>query len=267
MSQGLTWIAARRMPLVALVALFALTVGMFAAFSPTHAAVGDNVGDVDATKGFCVETTAPVKADPGNNVDAVAGVWTVRTMNDPNSGVAVMVYHPDDTNDVGEVDEAGVQGDAGTKPDAVALTCAAGQAGNPVKITPNGTITPLIEVQSPTVTVSLNDSDGIVNSGASGVTVTVKVANFETDDVNVLSGGDITLDWVRMAGVLAASNQNEGTGGPPTVIEAIEISGLVGGAASFAAIPLVIPAGQCRGRVRDFGAGALRRHRRRCSCR
>ena len=30
MSQGLTWIAGRRMPLVALVALFALAVGMFA---------------------------------------------------------------------------------------------------------------------------------------------------------------------------------------------------------------------------------------------
>ena len=39
MSQGLTWIAARRMPLVALVALLALTVGMFAAF-PARAATG-----------------------------------------------------------------------------------------------------------------------------------------------------------------------------------------------------------------------------------
>ena len=36
MSQGLTWIAARRMPLVALVAIFALSVGMFSAFGPLH---------------------------------------------------------------------------------------------------------------------------------------------------------------------------------------------------------------------------------------
>ena len=34
MSQGLTWIAGRRIPLLALVALTALTVGLFAAFNP-----------------------------------------------------------------------------------------------------------------------------------------------------------------------------------------------------------------------------------------
>ena len=46
MSQGLTWIAGRRTPLLALVALFALSVGMFMARrSPTHAA-HDVVGDV-----------------------------------------------------------------------------------------------------------------------------------------------------------------------------------------------------------------------------
>ena len=58
MSQGLTWIAARRMPLVALVALLALAVGMFAVFQSARAAplqtpehitlsVGDSDGMVD----------------------------------------------------------------------------------------------------------------------------------------------------------------------------------------------------------------------------
>ncbi len=60
MSQGLTWIAARRMPLVALVALLALAVGMFAVIQSASAAAG-LVVSIDDSDGV---------VNPGSSVDA-----------------------------------------------------------------------------------------------------------------------------------------------------------------------------------------------------
>ena len=180
----------------ALAVMIALVGAMFAVPS-TRAAVGDSVGDVSANSGFCVETESPdAGADP-----PVAGTWMVQTA--LSGGNAINVYHPDDTNDTdGNTD--GIQGDADDKPDMVALPCAQSQAGQPVKITPNGTVTPIIEAQSPSVSISFGDSDGVVKAD-SELSVDVKLANFESASISSTAP---VVDWIRVSGVLDGSEAN-----------------------------------------------------------
>ena len=178
--------------------MIALVGAMFVAFPLSRAAVGDTVGDVDANGGFCVQTDGANTAD-----DTTDDVYHVNSELD-GSGDTVMVYHPDNTNDADTTTE-GDQPDAGDEPDPVALTCAATQLGQPVKITPNGTITPIIEALAPSVSISFGDSDAMVKAD-SELTVTVKLANFESASIDASAAPQV--NWVRVSGVLDGTEAN-----------------------------------------------------------
>ena len=177
MSQGLTWIAARRMPLVALVALLALTVGMFAAVPSARAAQGD----VTAGSGFCVATTT------GSGDDEVT-THTVMTALAGGDAVTVETGLPEvaQTDAADEVNET-----------IANVPCDSDQAGLPVTVTPDGSITPIIEVKSPSVTISINDSDGII-PGGQDIMATVTVKN--------LVDATPLIQWIRVSGVLDGPN-------------------------------------------------------------
>ena len=220
---------------------------MFVAFPLSRAAVGDSVGDVSHNSGFCVQTA-------GSAADSTdADEYTVRTTWDTGYSAtadntvaatdAVMVYHPDDTNDQ-DSNEEGTQGDADNKPDAVVLTCAASQKGLPVKITPNGTITPIIEALAPSVSIALGDSDGMVKAD-SELSVKVNLANFVSGSTDVANAPQIV--WVRVSGVLDGTEV--GTTGSG-VDEAITVptandagTGAVTGKASVDVPNIIIPDG------------------------
>ena len=96
MSQGLTWIAARRMPLVALVALFALAVALFAVFQSAQADSHEHLtvtfGDSDNIIGDNQEITVTltmnnVPASPTYEVVwvAIPGSFPVTTDDDPST--------------------------------------------------------------------------------------------------------------------------------------------------------------------------------------
>jgi adhesin/invasin len=168
MSQGLTWIADRRLPLVALVAIFALAAGMFAAFGPAHAADGD----VTAAGGFCVSDG---EDDP---------TFLVRETN-ATGGELVTVesgLEDDGTTSGVNMDEANP-----------GVPCDSDQAGLPVTVTPDGSVTPIIEVKAAAVSITLSDSDGVVQGGQD-ITATVTVKNFQDNEP--------TIQWVRVSGVL-----------------------------------------------------------------
>ena len=158
MSQGLTWIAGRRIPLLALVALLALTVGLFAAFQPAHAALGD----VSATSGTC-------QAD--NTIeDADSADITVTTADSGGNLVETLV-------DCDGADDA----------------------GKTVKVTPDGTELPIVEVQAPSLSIAFGDTDGVV-SDDNTLDVSVSIANF-----NGFAIGAISLAYIRVSGVLDIS--------------------------------------------------------------
>ena len=82
MSQGLTWIAGRRTPLLALVALFALAVGMFAILQSATAA--------DGSVSVEIEETADITIPAGYN-DATSADVTVATVPASVSGTTVTI--------------------------------------------------------------------------------------------------------------------------------------------------------------------------------
>ena len=170
MSQGLTWIAGRRTPLLALVAIFALAAGMFAAFQPAHA----DLYDVSATTGIC-------QTDNG-------------IYGDDEDGAQVTVEAPDNTNPTADDD---------TALDKAPIKCdGENDARKTVKITPDGTLAPIVEVQSPSLTIAFDDTDGVINDDST-LKVTVSIANFNGF---ATEGSQIKLAHIRVSGVLDISN-------------------------------------------------------------
>ena len=114
--------------------MIALVGAMFVAMGSVRAAPGDAVGDVTATSGVCA-------TDVINDADENAIMVTT------------------------------VAKDGDTGPTKVNIAaCGAGTAikdGQPVKVTPNGTVTPLIEGLQPALVItSVGDSDGIFKAGS-----------------------------------------------------------------------------------------------------
>ena len=101
MSQGLTWIAARRMPLVALVALLALTVGMFVALAPARAHdLGGCSNPEYLTQAAC--EIADVDDDDDSTTDAVArGTWDPGTHSTANHPPTLTISFTDSDAVVG----------------------------------------------------------------------------------------------------------------------------------------------------------------------
>ena len=178
--------ARKRMQMGALLALIAILAAMFAAFPSAQAA--DAIGDITANSGWCVDPTPT--GDPTG--DAILRATAAVT------GAEINVQGP-------------TAADANVL-EPKTIECAETDHGKPVKVAPNGTVTPLVEILSPTVSITLNDSDGIVQAGATGVTFVVDIANFASSEVKAIADAntnDVALEWVRISGVLAASNQNE----------------------------------------------------------
>ena len=120
--------------LAAVATIVALLGAMFVAMGSASAAPGDAVGDVTATSGVCATATIN---DAGENPIMVTTVAKV--------------------------------GDTGPTKANIAA-CGAGTAirdGQAVKVTPNGTVTPLIEGLQPALVIaSVGDSDGIFKAGS-----------------------------------------------------------------------------------------------------
>ena len=206
MSQGLTWIAGRRTPLLALVAIFALSVGMFSAFSPTRAGHADDaLGDVKSNSGTCLEFTEAGDTlfglfhDGDDEGDEITSGAT-----DPQ----VMVY-VEDATPTDMTDEDSIARTEGDQPGFAAITTALCEADDDdesanvnrnFKITPNGTETPIIELLSPTVSIGFSDSDAVIGDDVD-LDVTIKTSNF-----NGYGSANTTpvpvLVWARVSGVL-----------------------------------------------------------------
>ena len=161
----------KRMHLMALAALLAMVAALFAAFPSASAAA---VGDVSATSGTCEASGDDYVTD-------------------------VTVKGPDNTNSPDDADE---------DLDDVPVACTEAQVG-PVSVTPNGTINPIVQAVAPSVSITLNDSDGVVSHGS--LTATVSLKNFTTN------GSDpAVLNWIRVSGVLDGVEQEEDKGIPLT---------------------------------------------------
>ena len=146
-------LARKRTNLVALTALLALVAAMFVAMQPTGAQVPVAVGNVSATSGYC-----QADADPATRYDIRTGAVgstfvTVDAATTPNNAA-------DDVDS----NRDGIQH---------AISCAAANATQAVKVTPNGSTSPTVEVLTPTLDVSFS---GVVKAGSS-VTVKAQVKN------------------------------------------------------------------------------------------
>ena len=155
--------------------MIALVGAMFVSVGPARAAQGD----VSATSGFCVASTADENT-PAHRVESLA-----------SGGVALSVETGEDDDTATATDN-----DANTFADdesKAAIPCSADQVGKPVTVTPDGTTEPIVEVKSPALSISVNDSDGVIKAGTD-VAVTVKYTNSED--------ASPTLSWIRVSGVL-----------------------------------------------------------------
>ena len=173
MSQGLTWIAARRMPLVALVALLALTVGMFTALSPASA----------FTFGPCTVNTADA---PATNYLLAGDTCTLANSQDD-------VLTTSDGN-IASLPDADADGTAAVQNQTVTAV-EAGSATVTVETTTDGVTTDStykIEVlAAPTISITFEDTDSVVKAGTPVLT-TITTRGFGADhrvDVSVPSIG------------------------------------------------------------------------------
>ena len=200
MSQGLTWIAGRRTPLVALAVLLALVASMFIAFAPAGAKHNDDkLGNVTHNTAQCNMGDLQGQAS-GAAADAAYGtqvnIW-VEDRGDPITGEGTTPLVP--------------ANDPNSAPDEVPLTsdlCEAEDssgAGDPIpavnngayfSITPNGTESPIITKLNPTAAITLSDSDGVV-ADDTNLTVTISLKTIEP-----AATGAVTIEWVRVSGEL-----------------------------------------------------------------
>ena len=139
--------------------MIALVGAMFVALPGASAAPA--VGDVTDTKGVC-ETSG----------DTITGSSTSAT---------VTVLIPDGDDNGTELDSQNVPCDSDT------------QGGATVSITPDGTISPIVQALAPALTLTLSDSDGVVSAGTD-LLVTVGSSNLNSEDATA------TDQWVRVSG-------------------------------------------------------------------
>ena len=190
MSQGLTWIAARRMPLVALVALLALAVGMLATVSSALALDAPRP-DYQCLDDPDVTGTQLVVATPGTPATGTGNDVVAATPADPQ--------HLNISN--GEVGDAAVLDGA----DLTTTTCAAGvAAGESVyvaRVTESSYAWSATQDGPARLTLTLSDTDGIIPNDGSGISVTVNIeGGGQTNDESDITAA--TLEWIRVSGAL-----------------------------------------------------------------
>ena len=207
MSQGLTWIAGRRIPLLALVALFALTVGLFMAL-PRAGAQAVN---------YCSESGTILQGTPGTcdiDVPEPAGTVTYTVVSD-DSDVASVGDRDGDTDrfTVTAVEEGNAIVTV-TKADSDDAD-AGSETEYPINVVA-------------TMSLSLGDSDNVFSAPADlDVTITVNHKAAAT-----------FVDWVRVSGTLSVRN------GEPTG-EANGLAGV--DEINDDNIKIIIPAGSTEG--------------------
>ena len=210
-----------------------------AMFATSYSARGadEELGDINSNTGVCLQ----IDGTSGENIayglyfddDSPADGTTAS--DDPR--VMVWVADIDDVEDTttpgfapfdsnlceGVVDTSTSTtdgGDSDTNPDpAINLN-------RNFKITPNGTSNPIVELLSPTVAISLSDSDGIVADDTS-LTVTIRTSNFDGYGA-ANEDPSLVLEYVRVSGELDAPNGDpaqvaEGTPLPNTWVGTIDI--------------------------------------------
>ena len=193
--------------LAAVATIVALLGAMFVSVGPVRAA-DEEVGDLNSNSGVCLDTGND--DDDGNDI---FGLY-YRPANSDNTGAItssdspVRVWAADnDSQTVGNqagwtavnssLCEAAPDGtDDGDEADPAV------NRGRSFKITPNGTTSPIVELRSPTVTISLSDSDGIVADDTS-LTVTIRTSHFNGYGDNN-GTPPLMLDYVRVSGELDA---------------------------------------------------------------
>ena len=187
--------------------MVALVGAMFVSVGPVRGA-DEEVGDLNSNSGVCLDTGTP--DDDGNDV---FGLY-YRPANSTGTGA---IANTDSRVSVWVADANGAA--EGTDPGFTPLTTSLCEAapdgpdndevadpavnrGRSFKITPNGTASPIVELRSPTVTISLSDSDDIVADDTS-LTVTIRTSHFNGygDDND---NPQLTLEYVRVSGELDA---------------------------------------------------------------
>ena len=211
------------MQLGAMLALVAMLGALFAVFPSANAAPA--VGDVNSNSGTCLLVPGTVDAEIAyglhfdNDSDAAsqetAVTVLVKDRGDPAADDADPANPVNDTNN--DPDEVplvtalceGVEdtststadgGDADEFPDAPA------NLNRNFKITPNGTATPIIEILSPSATITVADSDGIVKAGGADVKITIKLKNMPDGDLDQTP----RLHWIRASGELDGASFGRG---------------------------------------------------------
>ncbi|MCY3571399.1 MAG: hypothetical protein OXH19_08700, partial [Chloroflexi bacterium] len=155
--------------MTALSVIAALVAAMFVTLAPARAATGD----VSANAGYCVQT--------GTGDDAVYQVSTQTTLAaDSDAGdrteTEVTVEVPDNGDASGD-DAVDGGRDDDDEVDHIRIACNSAFAGQAVTITPDGSATPVVTLATPTLSVRVSDTDGLVKAGGADLTITVSFKN------------------------------------------------------------------------------------------
>ena len=194
--------------LTALAVMIALVGAMFVVPSVRGSHGKPHVGDVNSNTGVCLLTEDDnvygLFYDAGDNVNGSDGGTAIT-----NADQRVQVFVADSLfDDPGTPDTVENEGN---QPDFIDLEtdqCEAQPDGDDVntdpdapsalgvtfKITPDGTESPIVEPQSQTLTLTLGDTDGIIEAGGADLTGSITTRNMIH---NTAAGGGVREAWVR----------------------------------------------------------------------
>ena len=204
--------------LTAVATLVALLGAMFVAMGsagaadpPLTPAIQKAVGDVSANMGVCMDATAT--DDPATNNDAYVVATdgtTAPVENDDgtanlNDGVRVVKTAENPATDATEFAETFIR-------------CTQSAHNKNVKIIPNGTASPIVEVQNASIRISLGDTDNTLSDDRN-LSVSISLQNFAGAKADAGTPTIPALDYVRVSGEL-----EDATNSDPNAIPATELN-------------------------------------------
>ena len=192
--------------MIALVgAMFGALAQVSAVAPPLKPAVQTAVGDVSHNTGRCVDATPD--ADPVSNTDAF-----IVTVTDGTAGTPPTIADDGTITFQDAVQVVKTANDPATDENEFAATiirCTQSAHNKNVKIIPNGTDTPIVEVQSASISLTIGDSDGAVDED-SELSVTVRLLNFAGANEDASTPNITALDYVRVSGELEDATNSAG---------------------------------------------------------